>query len=297
MTSRGAIKQGFGLAWRARSAAWVLFLANLGVAALAGWPIYHGILRFTGHSQMSQTLTTGFSVDWLTDFSFNSLGSLERYGQVITLSGLLSILMDSILAGGVLGCFRDPNPYRSLADFFGDCGHYAWRLLRLLMIGLIGYWIVFRVLNQGLGNLTDNWTRYWLDDRLVFWVKLVPGLLVLLGLGFVNLVMDYARVRLVIQDGASAAEAFLAALGFSLSRLREAVFVYVIPSLCGVALLGVYLLVTPWSRINSPWSATGWREPLTLALLFVGQQVIMFGRYWFRVATWASEWSYYSGSR
>jgi len=23
----------------------------------------------------------------------------------------------------------------------------------------------------------------------------------------------------------------------------------------------------------------------------------MFGRYWFRVATWASEWSYYSSTR
>ncbi len=33
------------------------------------------------------------------------------------------------------------------------------------------------------------------------------------------------------------------------------------------------------------------REPLALALLFFAQQAIMFGRYWFRVATWASEWS------
>jgi hypothetical protein len=104
----------------------------------------------------------------------------------------------------------------------------------------------------------------------------------------------------VMEDGASAVEAFLACLGFALRRLRRAVVVYAVPSLCGFALLGVYRVITPWSVINARiGSAAGgrWVEPLTLALLFVGQQAIVFGRYWFRVATWASEWSYYAGSR
>jgi hypothetical protein len=56
----------------------------------------------------------------------------------------------------------------------------------------------------------------------------------------------------------------------------------------------------PWSLINAPVAEAGWtqyRGPLLVALLFLVQQVVIFGRYWFRVATWASEWSYYSGSK
>jgi hypothetical protein len=297
MTPGTAIWKGFGLARRARSGVWMLFFANLGLAALAAYPIYHGILAFTGHSAMSRTLATGFSVDWLTDFSFNNGGTLDRYATSIAIVGLLTILMDSVLAGGVVASFREPA-LRSLGDFFRDCRRYGWRLVRLMMIGLICYWIVFRLLNQGLGDLADRWTRQWLDDRPVFWVKLVPGVLTLLGLIFVNLVMDFARVRLVMEEGSSAIEAFLASMGFSLKRLRRAIVIYAVPSLCGIALLGLYLLVWPPARQIAkavPGAQTG--QELILAVLFIGQQAIMLVRYWFRVATWGSEWTFYSSSQ
>ncbi len=300
MTSRAAIKHGFSLARRARSAVWILFFANLGLAALAAWPIYRGILRFTGHSLTNQTLAAGFSVDWLTDLAMNSPGSLERYATVITLFGLLSILVDSVLAGGVLACFRDPTQRRSLGDFFHDCSRYAWRLVRLMIIGLICYWIVFRVFNQSLGDLANKWTKNWLDDRSVFWVKFVPVLLVLLGLGFVNLVLDYARVRLVMEDGPSAVEAFLASFGFSLGRIGRAAIVYAVPSLCGIAVLGFYGLVRAWPQTHALLKGISQpeiRQPLTVALLFIVQQATILGRFWCRVATWGSEWSYYSSFR
>jgi len=300
MSVGAALRQGFRMGRRAGTAVWVLLLVNLGLAALAGLPIYRGILRFTGHSLVSQELLRGFSVDWLTDFRFNSPGSLERYAAVIAYAGLLSILVNGVLAGGVLARLRDLGMPQGLRDFFRDAARYAWRMIRLMIIGLICYWIVFRLLNQGLSNLVDKWTRGSLDDRPEFWAQLLVGVLTLVGLVFVNLVMDYARIKLVLEDEPSAIEAFLASLGFSLGRLRRALAVYALPSLCGIALLGLYRLVLPWGLIDASLaSAGGWRfrEPLVLALLFIVQQAVMFGRYWFRLATWASEWSYYSGSK
>lgn len=302
MTVGAALKQGFDFARRFRSVVWIIFLINLGLAALAALPIYRGILRFTGRSLMSQTLLFGFSSEWLTDFIFNSPGSLDRYAALIGLIGLLAIPVNTLLAGGVLGRLRrPPNQMSSLGDFFRDTSRFAWRLIRLMLISLVCYWIVFRLLNQGLGNLTKTWTREWQNEHLVFWVQLVPTLLTLIALTFANLVIDFARVRLVLEDGASAAEAFLASLGFALSRLRKALVVYAVPMLCGVALLVLYRLLLPWSFFKAPASPGGpwaqYHEPLTLALLFIIQQAVMFGRYWFRVATWASEWAYYSGSK
>jgi len=300
MTSRAAIQQGFSLARRGRGAVWVLFLANLGLATLAALPIYRGILQFTGQSLMSQELLRGLPTDWLTDFSLNSPGSLGRYAAVIALVGLLSIPVNTILAGGVLGRLRNPDAPFSLGEFFRDTWRYAWRLIRLMILGLLCYWVVFRLLHQSLGNVIDKWTYDWQSDRADFWVRLGAALLLLLGVGLVNLILDYARVKLVMEDGSSAAGAFLSSLGFCLTRFRRAVTVYALPALCGLALLGLYRLVVPWSLINAPVAEAGWtqyRGPILVALLFLGQQVVMFGRYWFRVATWASEWSYYSGSK
>jgi hypothetical protein len=300
MTSGAALKQGFRLARRSRAAVWILFLTNLGLAALAALPIYRGILRFTGYSLMSQELVRGLAADWLTDFAINNPGALERYAAVITLVALLAIPVNAVLAGGVLCRLRDPEAGFSLGGFFRDTARYAWRLIRLMILGLICYWIVLRLLNQGLSSHIGEWTHDWQSDRAVFWLQLGVSILVLLGLGFVNLILDYARLKLVMEDGSSAACAFFSSLGFCLARFRRAVTVYILPTLCGLALLGLYRLVVPWSVINAPVSEGTWaqfRGPLLVALLFLGQQVVIFGRFWFRVATWASEWSYYAGTR
>ncbi len=298
MSVGSSVRQGLSITRRSGSSVWILFLANLALAAAAGFPIYHGIQSFTEHSLMGRELARGFSVDWLTDFTFNNPGALDRYAAVIVSMGLLSLALNSILAGGVLARFRAPESSYSLGDFFRHTGRYAGRLLRLLVVGLVCYWIVFELQNEVLGRLVDHWTVNWADDRSAFCAHLAVALPAVLGLGFVNLVMDYARVRLVLEEGTGALQASLAALGFSLGRLRRAVGVYVVPSCFGLALLGVYRLLFPWGFANAAIAGEShFRQPLALALLFVVQQLVMFARYWFRVATWASEWSYYSSTR
>ena len=298
MTSAASFKQGLSVARRVRSVVWVLLLVNLGLAAAAGYPIYRGIMLFTSHSLMSQTLAAGFPPDWLTDFSFASPGSLTRYASFILFISLLAIPINAVLAGGVLARFRDPGQKFSVSGFFRDTGRYGWRLIRLMIIGLVCYWLVFRLLNQSVGDLVGKWLRDSLDDRPVFWARLGVGVLVIIVLIFVNLVMDYARVRLLMDEGSGAIEAFLASLGFCFGRLRKAFTVYTLPSLCGLAVLGLYLLSATWVRSLLQGIPQGrFREPFMLALLFIGQQVIMFARYWVRVATWASEWAYFQNSR
>ena len=135
----------------------------------------------------------------------------------------------------------------------------------------------------------------WMDDRAVFWVKLTQSVLVLIGLGFVNCVMDYARVKLVSEEGTSTVAAFFGSLGFSLHRWA-AWTVYAIPSLGGIALVGAYvLIVSPGRWLEHPTVRGRVGALLLLATLFLIQQATVWGRYWFRVATWGSEWSLYSG--
>jgi hypothetical protein len=298
MSVASSIGKGFSIARRSGWAIWILFLANLVLAALAALPIYLNIQRFTGDSLMGREMARGFSVDWLTDFAFNSTGSFGRYGIVIVLMGMASLVLNSVLAGGVLAHFRAPEQKYCFGDFFRGATHYAWRLLRLLIIGLICYWIVFKLLNEKLGMWVEQRTSNWASDRSAFWAHLAVTVLLLVALGFINLVMDYARVRLVLEEGTGAIQAFLASLGFSLARFRRAVAVYVVPSVCGLLLLAAYVLLFPWSFTNAAIaSGSHLRVALALAGLFLGQQLVMFWRFWFRVATWASEWSLYVGSR
>ncbi len=300
VSARTAIRQGLRLARRTWPAVWVLFAANMLLAAVAALPIYHGMLNFTSHSLMGRTLLTGFSVDWLTDFSFNNRGALEHYAQFIMVMGLMALPVNAVLAGGILARFQRRQERFRLGAFFRDCGRYAWRMLWLMLIALVAYWAVFRYLYSGLGGFVAHATLYWMNDRSAYVVHLAVGLLVLLSLAFVNLVIEFARVRIVFGEGSGFVQAFLASLGFCIGRLPRAIVVYAVPSLCGLALLGTYRLVTPWHMIHTALADSGGSSDgalLVLGLLFIGQQLVMFGRYWFRVATWGSEWSFFASTR
>ncbi len=299
VTARGSIRQGFSLARRSRAAAFILFAANLLLAAIAGLPVYHGILNFTSHSLISRHLLTGFSYNWFTDFVFNNRGAIAQYAQIIMVLGLIAMPVNAVLAGGVLARFLRPKEPFRLGGFFRDCGRYSWRMLWLMVIALFGYWAIFRFILAELGGRVDRLTLYWMNDRSAFVAHLGVGLLVLLALVFVNLVIDFAKVRMVLTDS-GVLESVPAALGFCLFRIRRAVVVYAIPALCGLALLVIYRLLIPWHILHVALGDTSkqyYETALVLAALFFGQQLVMFGRYWFRVATWASEWSFYADMR
>ncbi|MGH9454413.1 MAG: hypothetical protein ACRD2O_10650 [Terriglobia bacterium] len=297
MNSGAALKQGFGLMPQARRAVWLLFLANLVVAAVAAWPIYDGIQAFTAHRDAARTLSLGFSADWLTDFAMNQKDVLDRYAGFAEAFGLITIFVNTILAGGVFGSFRPQGFAGFHESFWNNAGHYAWRLVRLMLLGLIGYWIVFRLLNEALGEAVLHWTADWQNEPSVVWMQVGAGILLLIALGLLNLVMDFSRVKLVKEEGSSALEALWGAFGFCFSRLGKALVVYAIPSLGGLALLGVYVLVIRWAHaghVAGDISGHGRHDPLMILALFLLQQAVILGRYWFRVATWASEWSLYA---
>lgn len=299
MTIGNAILEGFRVARRIRSAVWLVLAANLGLAAFAAYPIYRGIRRFTSHSLLAEPLAFGFVPDWLTDFAANNPGSLERYAEVIVLIGVVAIPVNAVLAGGLLGQIKRLDGPFALVDFVSDAARYAWDLLRLMLLGLAIYWLVFRFVYQGLGGLVERGTRDWVDARAVFIAEASHGALLVLVLLFVNLVMDFARIRIVKDDMPSVFWAFLSALGFSVARFHRVAVIYLVPTICGLALLGIYRLAVPWDLLYTPFPGEGWmvyREPAQFALLFVGQQIVMFGRFWFRAATWAGEWSYHDAA-
>lgn len=296
MNSGTALKKGFGLMPRARRAVWLLFVANLVLAAVAAWPIYDGIQAFTAHREAAHTLTLGLSANWLTDFAINQKGALERDASFAEAFGLIAIFVNTILAGGVLGSFRPQGLPGVHAGFWQNTGRYAWRLVRLMLLGLIGYWIVFRLLNEALGQAVVHWTAGWQKEPSVVWMQVGAGVLLLMGLGLLNLVMDFSQVKLVKEESSSALEALWGAFGFCFSRLGKALVVYVIPSLCGLILLGIYVLVIRGAHaghVAGAISGHGRHDTLMILALFLLQQAVIFGRYWFRVATWASEWSLY----
>lgn len=179
--------------------------------------------------------------------------------QMSTLVAFLVLWV--FLSGGIIDRLgRDARS--SATRFFAACGACFLPLLRLALVTLVSYWAVLTYVAPALADLADGAGE---TTHLVLYGVLATTLFAL------SLILDYARVRLVIEDRRSAAGAIAASL-----RLLRAHF---------ARMLGVqaafWLLLVVWIAARGAVSQGALALPpdgaagsLALALLFAGGELL-----------------------
>jgi hypothetical protein len=218
------------------------------------------IAAHLGSSLAAETAASGVNWDWWQEFSARATGVGATFGpSVIGFAAVLQNLSDlldrrplatvvvgaiaawlvawSFLAGGILDRYardRRTGPH----GFFAACGVNFFRVLRLGALALVAYALLFRYVHPLLfDTLATSLTWSSTVERNVFALRV--GLYVVFGLLLVvvNVLVDYARVRLVVEDRHSVAGAIAAACRFvarhpgrvaSLYALNTGVFLLVI---------------------------------------------------------------------
>jgi hypothetical protein len=131
------------------------------------------------------------------------------------------------------------------------------------------------------GDLTRNLT----EERAAFAVRLSLYGLFAVALAASNLVFDYAKVRIVVEDRRSALGALVGAIRFLRRSGSAAVALYLINSLLFVAVLAGYAAVAPGAGF------AGW----SIWLGFVVGQLYVLARLWVKLVFWASATALFQG--
>ena len=261
-----------------------------------------------GSSLAAETAATGTNYDWWQEFSAQASGlattfvpSIIGFGAVLdnvsaladnlpmttTIAAAVAawLVVWSFLSGGVMDRYARNRPTRA-HGFFSAAGTHFWRFLRLGIVAFIVYYALFALVHGWLlddlyGALTRNMTV----ERTAFAVRLACYALFVALLVAVNLVFDYARVRLVVEDRRSAIGALLAALRF-VRRHRRAAYLYLLNASAFLLLVGLYALAVPGAPGAGIWM---W---ITLG---VGQLYIV-GRHYLKLLFYASEVAFFQGA-
>ena len=221
-----------------------------------------------GDSLAADTAASAVNFDWWNEFLAQATGlgqtfvpSVIGFAAVmknlstvidrgpLTLSLALLVGANTVvsffLLGGVLDRLaRD----RATAGhgFFAACGVFFFRFLRLASLAGAAYGVLFVAVYPWLfddlyGGLTRNMTV----ERNAFALRLafvaVFGAMLLL----VNLVFDYAKVRMVVEDRRSGFGALIAAVRFVRRQRGAAIGLYLLNTFLFVLLLAIYFLVAP----------------------------------------------------
>jgi hypothetical protein len=258
MSPLGAVLRGAALVrrdWRVWALVWAATLAFAALLVLPAAALLHANL---GHSLYAARMFGNFDMSWVTEYGIRSGGVLTAaFKSEAAALALVYLLLMTFLTGGALAVFTGTAP------FWSGCGRYFSRLARLLPYAFACYGLVFAA-NYGLEKAG---TRLWaasMEERpavIYGWARMALVLLLLL---LVNMIFDYAKIRIVASDVRSAWRAAAGAFRFVAANFRRATAVYGLISLAGLALAAAW-----WALSGAlPRSHLAW-----LVFVLLAQQV------------------------
>ncbi len=258
----------------------VFWFWNVAFAVAVVAPVAALLARDLGHSLYARDMLISFDLQWLLEFGWKTRGwPAAMLGPLALVASGGYLLVSAFLAGGAITVFAGSERRYVPAVFYQGCGRNFGRLFRLLLWSAICYGVVFGI-NAGLGRLGGRLWRDSMEERPVLLYGWGRALLVLLLFLLVNMVFDYAKIRLVVEDSRKSLRAALGSFRLVWRNLRLTILTYALVTAVAVLLLLAYLRVCGWLPRHRGW----W-----LLLLLLVQQAYMLARLGVRLLFFASQ--------
>ena len=262
-----------------------------------------------GRSLAAGQAADGVNYDWWQEFTAQTSGlgvtfvpSIIGFGatldnisslldgqkEILPVASALALYLAAwtFLAGGILDRYARQRRTRA-HGFFAASGVYFFRFVRLGIFAGIFYWWVFDFVRYWLlVEWFPDLTRDVAVERTVFAIR--GTLYVVLGalLVFGNMVFDYAKVRMVVEDRRSAFGALMTALRFIARNPGRTLGLYAVNSAAFVALLALWAVAAPGAGGGG---ASVW-------LTFAAGQMYLIARLLLKLHFLASQTALFQGS-
>jgi hypothetical protein len=285
-----------------------LFIVTLLLAIPLGLTVRGQLRAHLGNSMAAETAASGVNSDWWAEFSEQASGIgttfqptiigfaavLENLSNLmdfrppsVVVTGIASVYLFvwTFLIGGVLDRLARNRKTRS-NGFFAACGVFFFRFLRLGLLMLLVYWVLFSSVHTWLfGTLYPRLIRNLTVERTAFLLRF--GLYGLFGaiLVPVNMLFDYAKIRAVVEDRHSMVGALASASRFIRRRPWQTASLYFLNGLLFVLVLVVYALVAPGAGTIG----------MSMWIAFLTGQFYLIARVAVKLVFYASQTAYFQG--
>lgn len=253
-------------------------------ASLAAQPAADGVNYDWWNEFLAQTSGVGLSfVPAILGFAavmknLSTVADATPLPAIVAIAVAMHLVVSVFLVGGALDRLARDRAINSAA-FFAACGVYFLRFLRLGVIAGLAYWVLFVPYHQFLFDeaypvLIENVTV----ERTAFGYRLGLYALFLVPLLLVNLVVDYAKVRAVVEDRRSMLGALAAGWRFVRRNPGATLGLYALNALLFLAVIALYFLMAP-SAANPAAFAIGQLYivlRVIVRLQFMASQVALF---------------------
>ncbi len=288
MTAWEIFYQGRYLANRNKKLWFFLWLMNALMAAVAGLPVFGILSAELKNSLMETSMMNRFNLDFVSELIFKYWDSLPMLFMLVATLGIVYVVLTLLSTGGTLAVFSSAERRFTAPVFFRGCGVYFWRFFRLLIVAVIFYGIFVMALNGVLTSLVDKLTKSWTQERLVRLVSWAKVLGVAFVFVVVNMIFDYAKVRLVVDEGRSAVMAAFRSIKFVFRNFKQTLALFLFCMLLGLLFIVIY---NPLEHLL-PQNTKRW-----IIVVFILQQFFILARVYVRMTFFSSEVLLYENLR
>lgn len=192
------IREGFATIRKQRRLTLLLWFYTLCLASWTTIPLYLWWKKALGKSPDADRILNGFHFQILaelTAFDLNSLWQMASHYSGLLL--LLTLLSSIFLSGGTIQILAERESGLTMSRFTAGAGRYFWRFLRLFLVWGVGAALCLGVaLAAGLQLFSRFQDAGW--ETATFSTAIFLVLFLLLLLGVFLIVLDYARIRIVL---------------------------------------------------------------------------------------------------
>ena len=300
-----------GLKTTSRATRMIIFLLviNLAFSMILAVPMFHSLKNSFGSSLVGERMAEGFDYLWWEEYRDDAQGleqtfspsiigkgailnNLEGLIQVrvfdlppiVLVFGLLYVILHTFLAGGILSTLKKPNLHFSMKKFFSGAGSQFFRFMLLMFFSWIFFLIIGQVVKGGFDSILESIRDTAFSEVTPFYFGLIFSAIVLFLFLFIQMVFDYGRIKVVLEDSSNVLKSAAGAFGFVLRHLGSTLGLFFLLFLVQIIFTLIFILI---QGIIPQSSFMG------VVMAFFCQQIFIFGLIWIRCWLYSSQMELY----
>ncbi len=275
-----AFKNGFLLTGRKSRVIVYLWVVNILFALLLAVPFFHYFSAGLSRSLMGDAVLQKVNFLWLGDLVYQAMENGLTLSNGILFPAILFFLLYIFLNGGIVGRLIEAAEPVTLKAFFSDCGAYFWRFFKLFLISIPAYILVLGIINGITGAILNIFTENAATQWPGLIAKNIKMIVFLLSFSLVNMLMDYAKIGVVVRHETSVFKEWWRTVKFVGRRFWKTWGLYLLLAVSLVMLSLVYLEIERFIPGNSM---------MLILVLFLVHQAYLFVKLWFKLNFFASQ--------
>jgi hypothetical protein len=287
----------------------LLLVINFAFSLILAVPMYHSLKDSFGNSLVGERMAEEFDYLWWEEFRDDAQGLEETFAPsiigkgailnnlegliqlrildlppVILIFGLLYIILHTFLAGGILSFFRKGDSKFSSRDFFHGAGYHFFRFFFLMLLSWAFFLIIGQGVKGGLDSILNGIKDTAFSEVTPFYLGLAFSAVVFFLFLFIQMVFDYGRIKIVLEDSPNVLASAASAFGFVFRHLGSTLGLFYLLFLVQIIFTLIYILI---QGIIPESSFLG------VAMAFLFQQIFIFGLIWIRCWLYSSQMELY----